>query len=741
MAGAGAGRAIGPAIGLLGLGLFASGGAALVQQVAWQRRLISFLGGADWVSSMVVVLVVMVGLGLGAGLAGRLAAGPGDPLRALAILEAAIAASTWGLAVILAAGPGSGLRDAARAGLAWGLPEWSPTSLVAFLALLGPCLLMGATVPLASEVCQRRMGRSDPSLLSRLAAVSTAGSALGALVGALSIGRFGVSATMQGGALASLGACLCFAVSLASVPSRPGCADDPDPATARPAPGSGSAIPPKAPLATAFLLGVASLGFEILLFRLFALRHRPLPMVFATVLAGVLVAWTLGAELAYRQARSSAPPSLRPGLRRLAAGLLVIGPAWWADPPLDDQGPRFMAMALLTRGWYFLPSFGFGWAFATLLARARHGWGREVGDLAAASTLGSATGVVAMTLLGSRVDPLVASALLGILVLWLAADPGEADPPGAATKGVPSRNRSMALALAAVMVARARPSEALEGHRAWYGPDGVLEVVGERDLYWDGLWHSRLTDGRDHVGTRNWWRAVLALAAYPGEEPGRVAVVGLGLGITASVLAAHPGVGRVDGYEIARTLGEVLAAFPRGTLEVARRPKVRILWQDARAGLELSPERYHLIVSQPLHLAQAGSGNLNSVEFLGLLRSRLVEGGVVLLYAGGTEAQRRILMRTADAVFRYRETCFQGTLLLLSDRPMALDPAILESRLSRSGNGFWERVRAHPPTSTGGRFLEALDRPRREPAAEGCVSTDDLPLVEYPELAALRGCR
>src|SRR5688572_5960810 len=75
----------------LGLALTASGGAALVNQVVWQRSLGRLLGGSETIASMTVVLVFMAGLGIGSIWMGRRSTRMVDPLRALGFVELALA--------------------------------------------------------------------------------------------------------------------------------------------------------------------------------------------------------------------------------------------------------------------------------------------------------------------------------------------------------------------------------------------------------------------------------------------------------------------------------------------------------------------------------------------------------------------------------------------------------------------------------------------------------------------------
>jgi spermidine synthase len=69
-------------------------------------------------------------------------------------------------------------------------------------------------------------------------------------------------------------------------------------------------------------------------------------------------------------------------------------------------------------------------------------------------------------------------------------------------------------------------------------------------------------------------------------------------------------------------------------------PRVRIRLSDARNALLHEPTLYDLIEADPLRPSMAGSGNLYSVEFYRLLRSRLKPGGLATVWAPTERAHR-----------------------------------------------------------------------------------------------------
>jgi spermidine synthase len=269
--------------------------------------------------------------------------------------------------------------------------------------------------------------------------------------------------------------------------------------------------------------------------------------------------------------------------------------------------------------------------------------------------------------------------------------------------------------------------------KVYYGRDGVIGVHQQtRDMFWDGLWHSQLSDGQDHVGTKNWYLATCPVFAHSTGEIEDVCVIGLGLGITAGTLAKLDSVHTVDAYEFNHTLKDIYQEYRSGTLGLADNPKINVLWQDARSGLSLRDKKYDVIQTQPLYLKQAGSSLLNSREFFELISSRLKPGGVFCLYSNGEPQQAFAIRQTAAQVFRGRESFLNGYLLVLSNEPIAINEDDLARRLA-SNDPLWREIAAYELTRDAAGVLALLDRPTLPWGDGQLLVTDDRPIVEYPE--------
>jgi len=211
----------------------------------------------------------------------------------------------------------------------------------------------------------------------------------------------------------------------------------------------------------------------------------------------------------------------------------------------------------------------------------------------------------------------------------------------------------------------------------------------------------------------------------------------MGTGITAGTLAKLSAIKQIDGYEISTVLKQVYRDYSAGTLDLTNNRKINLIWQDARTGLSLNNKQYDLIQTQPLYLKQAGSSLLNSLEFFQLVKRRLKPGGVFCLYSNGTAEQAFTVRETADQVFPYRVSFFEGYLVVLSNDPIEIDEQMLSNQLA-SDDPLWSEISKFPPTSTGKKIMALLDSPKLQAGVGTLIITDDHPLVEYPQMLRQR---
>jgi spermidine synthase len=715
---------------LLLLALFGSGVASIINQVIWQRALKIYLAGSEAVSAMIVVLVFMLGLGLGSEIMGRRAKTIANPLKAFAAIELLLCLLNLGICFLLSLDLRESIYALQRLVVSLGIPLKALYAITAAVLLSVPCILMGMTVPVASEGCQRQLGVTDNRFLSLLFFLNTVGALVGAILsGFVILPLLGQQAGLLVAVSMNAGASLLAGLLSRKVPQGAEAHSESEPAIADNHGLAGSPASLKPALVLGFTLGLLSLAYEMYLFRIGALISEPLPWIFSLVLALFLLTWSLGVFAAGKLPvrvewwlfATAATVGLVPILYRLAR---------WES--LDWPNPFAWRVGLFAL--CFVPCFFFGVLFTQIIARFARSWGRDVGYYFAANTFGSCLGVLLGTLIGFEFPPegipwaifLGLSALLAFNRYWSGEARSRFIIPAVAVCGV------MLAAQIGWWFSHGRSFEPEKIVDAYYGRGGVVEIDAKDNLSWDGLWHSAFANGENYVGTNNWKMAVVPLLCHneAGKTPLDVCVIGLGTGITTGTLAESSLVESVDSYEINEELRQMIDEYREGTLHVADHPKVRHYWADGRSGLALNDQSYDLITQQPLYLKQAGSSILLSKEYMELVKSRLKPGGIFCIYCNalGNEFQARMVRATAAEVFSHCESFRNGYMIVASDEPFEYTPELIRERLAK--DPFLKRqCEAH-----GLKELDqSLDKPRLRWDSPHLI-TDDHPLVEYPLL-------
>jgi spermidine synthase len=700
------------------VGLVLSGTAGIVNQVLWQRALKIFLGGSETLSAMVVVLVFLLGLGAGAAIAGRIVPRLANPLRALALVELGLALANAAVMWLLGLDITESVYAMQRLAVSSGVPLRGVYALCAALLLALPTLLMGATLPLASEGCQRQLGAGSSRLVPVLFFVNTVGAAVGAwCASAWLLPWIGQRASLLVAVACNVIAAACIGLLVRS----------PDAAPAAPAPPRTAGGLSREELVGG-VLGFLSLGWEMVLFRLLAIAHHPWPTTFATALAAYLLAWSLGVALAGWRRMPAATPIIGTGV--LIGGALYV--LKW-QMGLAEKLPLW-----LTVSFFALPCVGFGCSYGQLVSRAATGWGRDVGRFSAVNTLGSCAGIVFFTLVGYELSQtanmrVLICGFIGVGLLELGWGGGSGlrrrDAFGLAAV-------AFGAALVALVLGWRAPYSVLAGVRTYWGRDGVIGVTQEGDVWIDGLWHTALSNNGNHIGPNHSWLMAFAAATAYGERPRRALVIGGGVGISSGSLSGVDGLD-IDVYEINSTLKDVHRDYPDGTLRAFNDPaRVDWRWQDARTGLALDPTVYDVILSAPLYLRQAGSSQLLSREYIRLVKSRLAPDGLVVVYSDeNSPPQARLVQATLAEAFAHRATWHNGLITVASDRPIALTKRALRERLSRPDRLFAEARSLDASLRDRGGLWSWYEGEKRVRNLADRVVTDDHPLLEYPELA------
>jgi spermidine synthase len=704
--------------------LFLSGIAAIINQTVWQRALKIYLAGAESISAMIVVMTFMLGLGLGSLYMGLRAHRIRNPMRELCFVEIALAVVNIIIAVMLSLNISESVYSFQKFAASLGLPLRFVYGFSSMVVLFVPCFLMGLTMPLVSEAAQKQLGNRSSSFITILFVFNTLGSVLGGLLGGFCLMPYlgqnvslavAVACNLTAGVLI-LGICCTGTFKARKV-------------TGEAMKFKRGRFEPEEVMG--FWLGFLSLGYEMYLFRIVAIAHEPLPINFSLVLCSYLFFWSVGIFLAKR---------MREGI----AFLLVLSALLVAVMPGFHVLDRELAHLFFGKNTWFLiiftlPCVPFGALFGQILARYAKQWGNDVGRYYGMNTIGSGFGIMVITFIGFEYNhaytvSLIGLGYVGILIYYRKHD--DTSRPSRLEKlfvpiGLLGVAVTLAISIPAHIVQDVRPDVFPHGRTTYFGKDGVIEITKAKDMIWNGLWHSALSENDNHIGSNNW---LLATVPFLCHEKGGIfdsLVVGLGTGITVGTLARSEKIKNIDVYEINYKINKILRDYPDGTLRVKDNLKINIMWHDGRSGLALSGKKYDLVTQQPLYLKQAGSSILLSREYMELVRSRLKKKGIFCVYsnAQGNQEQALLVRKTVSTVFRYCESFGQGYMIVASNEPFTYDIVRLELA-KKNEDPLVTEIRNYGIE----KMIEYFDDPRIE--WEDCpyIITDNHPLVEHPAI-------
>ncbi len=113
------------------------------------------------------------------------------------------------------------------------------------------------------------------------------------------------------------------------------------------------------------------------------------------------------------------------------------------------------------------------------------------------------------------------------------------------------------------------------------------------------------------------------------EEPRKVLVVGLGMGITLNATVRHEGLERVDVVELSPEILDAQEVLKEINGDVRANPKIHVRIDDGRNYLRMTTDSYDMITADPIHPKIARVGYLYTKEYYESIRSHLGPGGVV----------------------------------------------------------------------------------------------------------------
>lgn len=650
-----------------------SGATALLYQVTWVRDLMLILG-ASFEATAIVLASFMAGLSLGSFVLGRRADSLARPLRVYAWLEIGIALAACALPFALDAADAFYVGAAKQAGGA-GAGLATARVAMAFGLLVVPTFFMGGTLPVLIRWLLRGPEGLE-SLGHRLAwlyGLNTLGGLLGALAaGFVLIPTLGVWHTQLSAVIVNL-AIGAVAWSLdAWETAKPSAAPEPDPTPTESHTWFAAGAYRVAFFGTA-VGGFSSLALEVMWTRAIGLHVGSTTYSFTVMLASFLVGIWLGSWLRPFLPSRRLDPASWLGIVMMGAGITSLLASEWI-PVLPDlviranlalhgdlTQVRPSTTLLVSFVVMWVPCLFMGMAFplaAEVRSRLANEAGASVGDTLSLNTLG--------TIAGSLTAGFVWIPWLGLQrgMLWVSVLPlayGALILACTLAARVPKRRALVAVGFAAVLalvlalpsVPRGWDRDLLGGFNnnrlgRYVKADGSVDVAGALELgevvyLAEGrVSNVSVLETRGHlailingkvVASSNQTDMQLQLLmghvpALLHEDPRDALVVGLGAGVTAGALSAHPGIEKLRIVEIEPEVAGGTRVFGAWNDHVLDDPRVELVIQDGRNHLKTTEDTFDIITADPIHPWAHGAAYLYTREYYALVQERLRPGGL-----------------------------------------------------------------------------------------------------------------
>jgi len=732
-----------------------SGAAGLIYEIVWARQLVLVFGNTTQAVSAILT-GFFGGMAIGSIVGGRIADRVRSPLRMYGLLEIALV-----VVVLLTPLTFQLIHELYRG--AYGALQEQPQVLallrfgLALLALGPATVMMGATLPTLTR--HFAGGEHLSGAFGRLYALNTAGAIIGTLLaGIVLIELLGLTGALIVGATCS-GVAGVAAVVLARGHREVG---PEHPAAAAAA--SANVVPrPTLALAVAFVSGLTSLGYQTLWTRLLASGTGSSTYVFTVILALFLTGLAFGAVLfALMRRRRRNWIAVLAACQLATAALAMLGLVFVISRPVPinayDLGHVFEVLWAAAIPVVLPATIVLGLAFPAASALLDDRAGRVAtvaGQLLAVNTLGAICGTF---LIPFFVIPAIGSPAAIVLLAFvniataivLAGTRLRAGPRIAIAGGG-------AVAALVLVVALATPGIVVDpgvarirdggGRVDASAEDEIASTqagqVGGRELLWVGGTTMTLLTVDARV------MPVLPLMTRPDSDRALTVAFGMGSSFRSALIAGM----EVDAVELVPSVPSMFGWFYPDAEQVLGNPRGDVIVADGRNHVELTDERYDIIVTDPPPpIESAGVSVISSYEYYLAGRERLTEGGVMMQWVPNAQtlAEFQAHVRSFDRAFSNTIVALgpggYGFFMLGSQAPLALDDDAIRAVLARAGvledlsTAFDSRASTvdewialvHSLVIAEGDAVERM-------AGDGPLITDDRPLPEYFVLRRLFG--
>lgn len=748
---------------------FLSGAAGLIYEVTWQRML-GVVFGTSALAISTVLIVFMGGMSLGSFLLGKLTDRMRNPFLFYGILEGGIGLLCLFVPIAL-----SNISEVYRSFYPSLQNSFIGLSLVrlalVIAVLLPPTFLMGGTFPAFSSA-YANLGEAGKDL-SIVYAVNTSGAVVGTLLGGfVLLPNLGISSTIKVAVAINF---LVFLLALALAKTREGVEEVSAPPIIYPSSTANLAI------IAIGLSGFASMALEVAWTRALHMVFGITTYAFTTMLASFLLGLVIGSAVLARYIERVKDLPLLLAFVEMGAGFtallfsrvidfLPIVFLWLFKYIQNNFFLFYLCQFVICFLVLLLPTSLFGASFplATRIAlRSREQFAGGVGKVYAFNTLGNILGSFLSGFLLIRVvgagGVIVIASLLNILAgaVMLKGVVAVPKPRLREAWGIwgavlffalmPFRWNIERLASGVYLYAPyylgqgsfEKAKEAMEARMIIYYKDSITSTITVLQGYQNGVPALALQiDGKTEASsygdlTTQYMVAHLPLLLHPA--PKKVMIVGLASGCTLGAALCHP-VEEVKCAEIEPAMIEASKFFKEVNEEWWEDQRAKVIIEDGRNFLSLTPEKYDCIISEPSNPWISGLGNLFTREFYQICKDHLTDGGIFALwvpaYITSMEDFKGIIA-TICSVFPYVTAwnyppIYPDVIIICSNKPFRFsleaverkirnNPRLIRSLGRISMSNVWDIVKGFLlPDARVRRFCQGFP-----------INTDDLPRIEY----------
>jgi predicted membrane-bound spermidine synthase len=250
----------------------------------------------------------------------------------------------------------------------------------------------------------------------------------------------------------------------------------------------------------------------------------------------------------------------------------------------------------------------------------------------------------------------------------------------------------------------------------------VIDTGSNKFLYFGRLSMSG-TNGRSQA----YMRLMAHFPLLAQRSPKSALLICFGIGNTASAIAAHDSIERIDIVDLNAKVFETAPEFARWNDSVHLDPRVRLIHDDGRHYLKVNSGTYDLITSEPPPPMAAGVYRLYSKEYYENALGHLSSNGMMTqwlpVYQMPPEAVT-LAIRTFINVFPNTLLITgYGTDFILVGSRLPLDPKLMEDRLNDSPGTTQDLKRAgiNDPIALLGRIIDTDEGLRERYTGRGVI--------------------